>query len=220
MANYRTSCPVRQGDNDGPDEEGTLPQADDGPLRAHAQRNRERILSVALTELTGSADVPLSVIAKKAGVGQGTFYRHFPDRETLVLEVFRAEMERLAERAPELLKTLPPDRALRAWLDHLTRCAVTKLGLARAIRLSLAGPDSPAAVGHSAVASAADLLLRVAENGGVIRPGVTVDDLFLAVAGIWQLDVRGDWRGRSARLLDLVMDGLRATARPGQTLPQ
>ncbi|MFE6526998.1 TetR/AcrR family transcriptional regulator, partial [Streptomyces sp. NPDC057794] len=69
-----------------------MPQRKDAPLRSDAQRNRERILEVALAELTRSADAPLSAIAKKAGVGQGTFYRHFPSREALVLEIYRHEM--------------------------------------------------------------------------------------------------------------------------------
>jgi AcrR family transcriptional regulator len=189
------------------------------PLRSHARRNRARILEVALVELSRAPDVPLSVIAKKAGVGQATFYRHFLDRETLVLAVFRDEMARLAALAPELLKTLPPDRALREWLDHLAHCAVTKLGVASAIRLSIIrGPDSPTATSHAEVAAAADLLLRVNENVGAIRPGVTSDDLFLAVAGIWQLDVTSDWRPRATRLLDLIMDGLRTDC-PTPDLP-
>lgn len=189
-----------------------MPEQKDAPLRSDAQRNRERILKVALTELTHSADVPLSVIAKKAGVGQGTFYRHFPDREALILEVFRNEMAQLADSAAELLKALPPDHALREWMDRLARCAIAKVGLADAIRLAISAPDSPATTGHAAVAAAADLLLRVNENAGTIQPGVTVEDLFLAVAGIWQLDLSGDWNPRLSWLLDLVMAGLRAGA--------
>ncbi|MEU5092748.1 TetR/AcrR family transcriptional regulator [Streptomyces sp. NPDC021356] len=184
----------------------------DAPLRSDAQRNRERILKVALAELTHSGDVPLSVIAKKAGVGQGTFYRHFPDRETLVLEVFRSEMAQVAALATELLKALPPDQALREWMDHLARCAIAKVGLADAIRLTISAPDSPATTGHAAVAAAADLLLRVNENAGTIQPGVAVEDLFLALAGIWRLDLNADWKPRLTWLLDLVMDGLRAGA--------
>lgn len=79
------------------DEEGA-------PLRPDAQRNRERILDVALAELTRTADVPLSTIAKKAGVGQGTFYRNFPNREALVLEVYRHEMQQVADTADQLLR--------------------------------------------------------------------------------------------------------------------
>ena len=76
----------------------------DATLRSDAQRNRERILEVALAELTRSADAPLSAIAKKAGVGQGTFYRNFPNREALVLEVYRYEMQQVADAAAQLLE--------------------------------------------------------------------------------------------------------------------
>ncbi|MGW7268570.1 TetR/AcrR family transcriptional regulator [Streptomyces sp. NPDC054842] len=187
----------------------------DAPLRSDAQRNRERILEVALAELTLCADVPLSVIAKKAGVGQGTFYRNFPNREALVLEIYRHEMQQVADAATELLKTREPDRALREWLDHLARFAMTKAGLADAIRQATSAPDGPARPGHTPVTDAAELLLRTNEEAGTIRPGVTADDLVLAIAGLWQLDPRGDWQARAARLLDFVMDGLRVGA-PGE----
>ncbi|WP_309060254.1 TetR/AcrR family transcriptional regulator [Streptomyces sp.] len=185
----------------------------DAPLRSDAQRNRERILDVALAELTRSADTPLSVIAKKAGVGQGTFYRNFPGREALVLEVYRHEMRQVVESAARLLATREPDRALREWMDRLARFAMAKAGLADAIRQATSGPGSPAKPGHSAVTEAVELLLRACEEAGSIRPGVTADDFYLAIAGLWQIDPDGDWQPRATRLLDIVMDGLRAGAR-------
>ncbi|WAU81332.1 TetR/AcrR family transcriptional regulator [Streptomyces sp. Qhu-G9] len=185
-------------------------QKKDAPLRSDAQRNRERILAVALAELTLAADAPLSMIAKKACVGQGTFYRNFPNREALVLEIYRHEMQQVADAATELLARHEPDRALRHWMDHLARFAMTKAGLADAIRLATSAPGSPARPGHTPVTSAAELLLRAGEAAGTIRPGVTGDDFVLAIAGLWQLDPHGDWQPRAARLLDLVMDGLRA----------
>ncbi|MET7439798.1 MULTISPECIES: TetR/AcrR family transcriptional regulator [unclassified Streptomyces] len=193
-----------------------MQQKKGAPLRSDAQRNRERILEVALSELTLCADVPLSVIAKKAGVGQGTFYRNFPNREALVLEIYRHEMQQVADAATELLRSREPDRALREWLDHLARFAMTKAGLADAIRQATSTPDGPAKPGHTPVTAAAELLLRTNAEAGTIRTGVTADDLILAIAGLWQLDPRGDWQPRAARLLDFVMDGLRvgATGRP------
>ncbi|MES1989014.1 MAG: helix-turn-helix domain-containing protein, partial [Pseudomonadota bacterium] len=97
-------------------------------------QNRERLLTVALAELIRSAEVPLSVIAKKAGVGQGTFYRHFPTREALVMEVYRHEMLQVTEFAAHLLKTRPPDQALREWMNRLAEYGMTKAGLANAVR--------------------------------------------------------------------------------------
>lgn len=185
------------------------------PQRSDAQRNRERILEVALAELTRSADVPLSVIAKKAGVGQGTFYRNFPDREALVLEVHRREVEQLANSAPELLKLREPDQALREWMDNLAQYAMTKTGLADALRQTTSVTGGPAKPGYSLVVDAVTLLLEANDKAGAIRPGVTADDFILAIAGLWQIDPQGDWQPQATRLLDLVMDGLR-TGAPGR----
>lgn len=184
----------------------------EGPQRSDAQRNRERILEVALAELSLGVDVPLSRIAKKAGVGQGTFYRNFPSREALVLEVYRHEVQQLTSAAAELLKRHAPDRALRAWMDQLARFAVAKVGLSDTMRQIVGTADAPAQPGYALVVEAIEVLLAANHEAGTIRPGVTADDFVLAIAGLWQVDPRGDWRTRSARLLDLVMDGLRAGA--------
>jgi AcrR family transcriptional regulator len=182
------------------------------PLRSDAQRNRERILDVALAELTRCPDVPLSAIAKKAGVGQGTFYRNFPNREALVLEIYRHEMQQVAANATQLLEQLPPQQALRTWMDRLAEFAMTKAGLADAIRLASSAPGGPAKPTHTPVTDAAELLLRANEDAGTIRPGLTAEDFLLAIAGLWQMTPADDWRPRATRLLDLVMDGLRAGA--------
>jgi AcrR family transcriptional regulator len=182
------------------------------PLRSDAQRNRERILEVALEELTRSAEVPLSSIAKKAGVGQGTFYRNFPCREALVLEVYRYEMRQVADAAAQLLTTRAPDRALREWMDRLAQYAMAKAGLADAMRKATSAPGSLAKPGHGLLSEAVELLLKANEEAGTIRPGLTPDDFLLAIAGLWQISPRGGWQARAERLLDLVMDGLRAGA--------
>ncbi|MFF7794524.1 TetR family transcriptional regulator [Streptomyces sp. NPDC007991] len=185
------------------------------PLRSDAQRNRERILEVALVELTRAADAPLSAIAKKAGVGQGTFYRHFPSREALVMEIYRHEMQQVADTAAPLLECREPDRALREWLDRCAQFAMTKAGLADAIRQATGGPGKPAKPAPTPLTEAAELLLRANEKAGTIRPGITADDLFLAVGGLWTIDPATDWQSRADRLLDLVMDALRVGA-PGR----
>lgn len=187
----------------------------DTPLRSDAQRNRERILHVAMVELTLRADVPLSEIAKKAGVGQATFYRNFPHREALVLELYRYEMQQVSDAAAELLDTHAPEQALREWMDRLAGFAMTKAGLANAIRLVTGAPGGPAKPGPTPLTEAARTLLRANEEAGTIRPGVTPEDFFLAIAGLWQIDPHEDWQSRSARLLDIVTDGLRAGA-PGR----
>ncbi|MFI2200313.1 TetR/AcrR family transcriptional regulator [Streptomyces sp. NPDC020192] len=189
-----------------------MPQQKDSPRRSDAQRNRERILEVALAELSRRADAPLSTIARKAGVGQGTFYRNFPNRESLVLEIYRHETQQVADHATHLLETRAPDEALRAWMDRLAEYAMTKAGLAEAIRQVTGAPGGPAKPPHTPVTAAAELLLRASEEAGTIRSGVTADDFILAIAGLWQLDPHDDWQPRATRLLDLVMDGLRTGA--------
>ncbi|MCX4458968.1 TetR/AcrR family transcriptional regulator [Streptomyces sp. NBC_01340] len=182
------------------------------PLRSDAQRNRERILEVALAELTRSADTPLSTIAKKAGVGQGTFYRNFPNREALLLEIYRHEVQQVAAAAAQLLETRAPDRALREWMDRLAQFAMTKVGLAEALRATTLAHGTLARLGHGAMSSAAALLLTANDEAETIRPGVTPEDFFLVIAGLWQIDAGGDWQPRATRLLDFVMDGLRVGA--------
>ncbi|MCF3120708.1 MULTISPECIES: TetR/AcrR family transcriptional regulator [Streptomyces] len=190
-------------------------QHKESPLRSDAQRNRERILEVALEELTRSSDAPLSAIAKKAGVGQGTFYRNFPNREALVLEVYRYEVQQVCDAACVLLHTRAPDQALREWMDRLVRYAMAKAGLADAIRRATSALGSLAGVGHGPLTEAVSVLLEANEKAGTIRPGVTPDDFLLAIAGLWQIDPHSDWQTRAGRLMDLVMDGLRAGA-PGR----
>ncbi|MFF8727070.1 TetR/AcrR family transcriptional regulator [Streptomyces sp. NPDC015171] len=192
-----------------------MPQQKDPPRRSDAQRNRERILEVAIAELSHCATAPLSAIAKKAGVGQGTFYRNFPNRESLVLEIYRHEIHQVADSATHLIETRSPDEALRAWMDRLAEFAMTKAGLADAIRQVTGAPGGPAKPPHTPVTAAAELLLRANEEAGTIRPGVTADDFMLAIAGLWQLEPDQTWRPRATRLLDLVMDGLRAGAHHG-----
>ncbi|MFC9909803.1 TetR/AcrR family transcriptional regulator [Streptomyces sp. NPDC127197] len=172
-------------------------------------------MEVALFELTRSADTPLSAIAKKAGVGQGTFYRHFPNRESLVLEIYRHEMQQVSDYAAQLLETREPDQALREWMDRFAQFAMAKAGLAEAIRLATNPPGTIHKPGPTPLIAAAELLLRANEEAGTIRPGVTTDVFLLALSGLWQIDPRGDWQPQVTPLLDLVMDGLRAGA-PGR----
>jgi AcrR family transcriptional regulator len=154
------------------------------PQRSDARTNRARILEVALAELTRSADAPLTVIAKKAGVGQGTLYRNFPTREALVFEVYRQESQQLADSAAQLLKTREPDQALRRWMDKLAQYAMTKTALAKAISQGALAPG-PANPAYAVVITAIEQLLRANEEAGTIRAGVTADDFILAIAGLF-----------------------------------
>jgi AcrR family transcriptional regulator len=182
------------------------------PLRADAQQNRDRILQVAHATLAASSDVSLNSIAKKAGVGPGTLYRHFPNREALVLAVYRYDVQQLQDFAPILLEEHPPLLALRLWFDRLAHYGRIKHGLADV--LHAATSDGLAGETYGPVIGAVTLLLRACEEAGSIRPGLDPDDVLLVMGFLWRLDAGTDWEARASRLLDIVMDGFRAGA-PG-----
>jgi AcrR family transcriptional regulator len=180
------------------------------PLRADARQNRDRILQVAHDALTESGDASLNSIAKKAGVGAGTLYRHFPSREALVLAVYRYDVQQLAELAPELLTGHPPLDALRLWFGRLAHYGRIKHGLADV--LHAATSDGLAGETYGPVIGAITLLLRACEDAGSVRGGLDPDDVLLVMGFLWRIDPGDDWETRTNRLLDLVMDGLRAGA--------
>jgi AcrR family transcriptional regulator len=186
------------------------------PLRADAQQNRTRILAVAVEAFTESGTASLNSIAKKAGVGIGTLYRHFPTREALVLEVYHHEVQQLVEAAPVLLATMPPLDALRAWLDRAARYGVTKAGLADAFSTMTTSREGLSAETYGLVLGALSLLLHANEQAGSIRAGLDPADVLVLMSFLWRIEPVGDWHSRSDRLLDLFVDGLRAGT-PGPT---
>ncbi|HEX5405213.1 MAG TPA: TetR family transcriptional regulator [Pseudonocardiaceae bacterium] len=177
-------------------------------LRADAQHNRDRILEVALVEFTESNAASLNSIAKKAGVGIGTLYRHFPTREALVLEVYRHEVRQLADAATTLLASRPPVEALRAWMDRLAHYGMTKAGLADALSTA-ATHDGLFGETYEPVVGALSMLLAACEAAGVVRAGLDPDDVLLILGFLWRIDPKSDWQARADRLLDMLMDGLR-----------
>ena len=113
-------------------------------LRADAQRNRERLLEVAARVFSQAGpDVTLEAIAREAGVGIGTLYRHFPTREALVDAAYRNELARLCDSVDDLLREFAPDKALRAWMDHFVDYMTTKRGMGDALRALIASGGDP-----------------------------------------------------------------------------
>src|SRR3569833_1660387 len=114
------------------------------PLRADAQRNRDRLLEVAVRAFSdGGPDVTLGSIAKDAGVGIGTLYRLFPTRESLIDAAYRNELARLCDATAGLLETMPPDQATRAWMDRFVEYMTTKRGMSDALRAVIASGGNP-----------------------------------------------------------------------------
>jgi AcrR family transcriptional regulator len=186
-------------------------------LRADAQQNREHILEVAREAFASSGDASLNSIAKKAGVGPGTLYRHFPNREALVLAVYRYDVQLLAEAAPRLLADHPPLEAMRLWFDRLAHYGAIKHGLAEV--LNAATSDGLVGDTYEPLIGAIALLLRACTGDGSIRAGHDPDDVLLVLGFLWRIDPGPDAEAKAARLLNLVTDGLRAGA-PQQAAPR
>ncbi len=181
-----------------------------GP-RADAQRNRARLLATALKLFTSSkGEVTLSAVADGAGVGIGTLYRHFPTRDALVEAIYRDEVDRLAEAAPALLKEMPADEALEAWLTRYAGLIATKRGLMEVVRsIFEPGAEAPA-YSRERMREAVTPLLSAAVRGGKVRGDVKAEDVLLAVAAsTWVFAGEGDWQERVRPILRIIMDGLR-----------
>jgi AcrR family transcriptional regulator len=180
------------------------------PLRADAQRNREKLLAAATQAFAEHGeDVALETVAVRAGVGIGTLYRHFPNRDALVVAAYRHEVAQLCAAAQELLAELPPDQALRAWAERFTDYIATKRSMGSALR-SAAGSDSPLfAETRELILGAMRLLLDAGAAASTLRADVDPKDVMRVMNGIWYLPAGPDWRANVGRMLELVIDGLR-----------
>jgi AcrR family transcriptional regulator len=182
------------------------------PLRADAQRNRDKILAAAVHVFTEEGlDAHFERIAKEAGVGTGTLYRNFPTREALIEAAYRNEVARLCEAVPELPATMPPHEALRAWTRRFIDYATAKLGMADALRAVVASGTNPYAESHELIQAALTSLMNAGTAAGTIRTDISPTDMFAALAGIALTSAGPDQREQAERLLDLTLDGLRPT---------
>jgi AcrR family transcriptional regulator len=177
--------------------------------RADAERNHARIVEVARIALTRSSDATLNSIAREAGVGQGTLYRHFPTREALLVAVYRVDLRDLLDAAPGLLAEYPPDQALRRWLDRLAGYGRIKHGAAEAVRAATRADLS--AEYYAETLAVIGTLLQAGQEAGQLRADADAEEVLLLVGFLWRVPNDG-WEARTAHLLDLVMDGLRARA--------
>jgi AcrR family transcriptional regulator len=179
-------------------------------VRADAQRNRDRILDAAARAFTRDGDaVTLDAIAREAGVGIGTLYRHFPTREALVDAAYQNELARLCDAADELRSRLPPDEALRTWMDRFVDYMTTKRGMGEALRALIAAGGDPFAKSWDRMLAATAMLLRAAIHVGAVRDDVDPDDVLRAIGAVSLAIGNPGQRDQATRLLDLIMDGLR-----------
>lgn len=183
--------------------------------RADSSRNRERVLDAARTVFSqGGTEASLAAVARQAGVGIGTLYRHFPTREALYEAVYRREVEQLSELAGQL--TAEPDHleGLRRLLHALVRLIATKKGMATALALASHKPPELMAYTTSRLSGAIALLLHPAVTAGLARPDIDAEDLLRTVVGLCYLQEGPEWQERSMRLLDVFLDGLRILPQP------
>ncbi len=179
-------------------------------MRADAQRNRDKLLRVAAEAFTDvGVDVPLEEIARRAGVGIGTFYRHFPTREALVVAVYRQQIDDLAAAARELPLVHPPADALREWMHAFVDYAAVKRGMVALLKSMMETDSHLFDDARATLHAAAGSLMTAAAEAGEIRPDVGPTEVIRAIGGICMATDRPGSEETAIALVDLVFDGLR-----------
>ncbi|WP_197495210.1 TetR/AcrR family transcriptional regulator [Mycobacterium kyorinense] len=177
------------------------------PVRSDARRNREKLLEVATAAFSAGEGRPVSLesIARDAGVGIGTLYRHFPNREVLVEAIYRAELAEVATAAEQLLKRHPPTAALRRWMDRYASFVAAKRGMAESLHAIFdSGAMTPSQTRDSIV-GAIELLLQAGADDGSLRSDVVADDVVSSLIGIFLASGSPE---QTSRMLDLLVAGI------------
>jgi AcrR family transcriptional regulator len=179
-------------------------------LRKDALRNRERILEVAKEAFTLSgANASLDEIARQAGVGPGTLYRHFPAREELLAAVYRSEIEKLAAAEQKFARELPPIEALRAWLLLFVDYVAAKHLIAPALNAILGDPKKVFEASYARIWEAIRALVKRAIQTGDVRKDLDAVDLLRALIGVANVATSPDWQQSARRLVDILIAGSR-----------
>jgi AcrR family transcriptional regulator len=180
-------------------------------VRADARRNYDRIVATARDAfLEHGVDVPLDDIAKRAGVGAGTLYRHFPGRDALVEAVYREEITQLADNAYRLRDELPAEEALFAWMREQVRWIAESFGLASALKAAIDDDSETFAYCKKLLRTAVSAVLEPAQQAGVVRADLEPTDLLRLGHGIGAAAQYTDAAGID-RLLSVVTEGMRAS---------
>jgi AcrR family transcriptional regulator len=176
--------------------------------RSDALQNRERLLEVAAQVFAEQGlDTAPAAIAKQAGVGVGTLYRHFPTREALIDAAYRRQLTRVCEKAADLLTRHPAAEATRTWMEHFLDYATTKSGMSAALNAVIASGVDPYADSRALLTNAVATLLEAGARDGSLRTDVTPDDVLLLMGGV-AYSVQHGTREQARRLVDLLMDAL------------
>ena len=183
--------------------------------RKDAQLNRERILEVAKTAFTRhGAGASLDEIAKQAGVGAGTLYRHFPTRDALIEAVYRSELGKLAAAETRLAAAMPPIDALRAWMLLLVDYIAAKHIIAPALNSVVGGPSRLYESSRSLIQGAMESLVQRAKESGDIRRDTDASDLLRAMIGVSLVGSGPDWQQSAKRLVDILIAGSSPAKKP------
>ena len=174
-------------------------------LRADAQANKDRILEVARDALAAEPHASLNSIAKEAGVGAGTLYRHFPSRESLVLGVYRKEIDTLVALAPALLAKHPPVQAFRIWCDRLAKFGRMKYGVADIVHAAVEGDAQSS---YAPMLGAVRQLMDACKGIGAIDPEANPDDFLVLVGLLWRIPPTSAGAAQVQRILALAFRGL------------
>jgi AcrR family transcriptional regulator len=179
-------------------------------IRADAHRNRERLLEAAAASFAAADGtvVSLEAIARDAGVGIGTLYRHFPNREALVEAVYRTELAEVSASAAELLERHPPVAALRHWMKRYASFVAAKQGMAESLGAMFASGAVEPSHTRSSILGAVDTLLRAGDADGTLRSDVSADDVVSSLIGI---SIASHSAAQADRMRDLLVDGLVVT---------
>ncbi len=178
--------------------------------RSDAQRNRERILEVAKEAFTRfGADASLDEIAKQAGVGAGTLYRHFPTRDALIEDVYRNEVEKLAAAADRFAKTMSPIEALRGWMLLFVDYIAAKRIIAPALNSVVGGPSRLYEGSRGLIQGVIDELVKRAKISGDVRRDLAPSDLLGALIGVSHVGSGPDWQQSARRLVEILIAGSR-----------
>jgi AcrR family transcriptional regulator len=186
-------------------------------MRADAQRNYAKLLSAASAAFleSGADDVSLEEIARRAGVGIGTLYRHFPTRQALLEAVYLDQVEALRARADELLGSGSPAEAFAAWLHALVAFSSTKRSLTSAMVATLSKDSDVLSMCSKLIRESADALITQAQQAGVLRADVNSTDVVRLVHGVSMVtEVAPGDPGQADRMLALILDGLRPQQAP------
>src|SRR6202047_811912 len=193
-----------------------LPETKTRKPRADAVRNRERVLEAAKQVFSaGGAEASLEAVARRAGVGIGTLYRHFPTREALFEAVYRREVEHLADLAEQLKAEGSPAEALARWLPRNVEFSATKKGMSAALALAAHSSSELYAYTFDRLTKAVGALLDRAAAAGEIRADISPEDLLRALVGMCYLHDQPGWQKSVVRLLDVFVDGLLVKAKAG-----